>query len=79
MSLYLGPEIREEIMFWWFMFLVNLLNPYIFRCIFFGVLDDLNIKYSEKIKRNSTWFFIGIMILLNAHLYALSTLWQYLQ
>ena len=50
MSLYLGPEIREEIMFWWFMFLVNLLNPYIFRCIFFGVLDDLNIKYSEKIK-----------------------------
>jgi len=79
MSFYLSPEIREEIMFWWFMFAVNIVNPYVFRCVFFNVLDGFNIKYPEKMKRNSTWLFIGIIMCINAHLYALSILWQYLQ
>jgi len=79
MSLYLNPEIRKEVMFWFFMFLVNVLNPYLFRCILLNVLDHFNVKYSEKTKRNSIWFIIGVTIFINVHLYALSILWQYLQ
>lgn len=79
MSLYLSPEIREEVMFWFFMFLVNISNPYLFRGILLNTLDRFNIKYSEETKRYSLWFIIGITMFINVHLYALSVLWQYLQ
>ena len=79
MTLYLNPEIRSELMFWVFMFLVNVLNPYLFRCFLLKLLDSFNVKCSEKTKRDSIWFTISATMFINLHLYTLSILWQYLQ
>jgi len=54
MSFYLGPKIREGIILMGERVLrANVINPYVFRCVFFNVLDGFNIKYPEKMKRNS--------------------------